>query len=133
MKLVQRHKPDVKWEGIVGHGDINCDGIEDYIVKGKAKNRIHIDVLLGPVNRGSRVTGLDFGMGNEKYQDSLSEKNPSVRLVSLDYDPKEELGESLEGFQRSKKCKGITVGGEESDEINIFWNHKINNIDWWRL
>ncbi len=133
MKLVQNHNPKVTWEKIVGHGDVNCDGIEDYVVKGKAGKRIHIAVVLGPVKDNSRVTALDFGLGCEKYQDSLFEKDPAIRIVPLDYDPKEELGEAIEGFQRSKKCTGIQVGGAESDEINIYWNHKTNNIDWWRL
>lgn len=133
MKLVKHHKPKVTWEKIVGHGDINCDGIDDYVVKGKADKRVYIDVVLGPVKNTSTVTGLDFGIGCEKYQDSLFEKNPTVQIVPLDYDPEEELGGALEGFQRSKKCKGIEVGGEESDPMNIYWNHKTNSIGWWRL
>ena len=102
-------------------------------MKGNAGDRIYIDVVLGPIKDNSNVTGVDFGIGSDKYQDSLSEKYPTVKIVPLDYDPKEAIGKDLEGFQRSKTCKGIEVGGEESDEMNLFWNHKTNNIDWWRL
>jgi hypothetical protein len=72
-------------------------------------------VIVGPLTQTSKVHSINIGLGSEKYQDSLLEKNPTIKIVPLDYDPKEMTGFFVEGFERSKKCKGIEVGSEESD------------------
>jgi hypothetical protein len=133
LKLLQQHNQKVKWEKLIGIGDVNCDGTKDYIVKGISGTRLYIAVVLGPIEHDSKVTSVNIGLGSQKYQDSLFERNPSIHIVTLDYDPKEISGFAAEGFMRSKQCKGIEVGGEESDEINIYWNHKKHKLDWWRL
>ena len=132
-KILKKHNPKVKWESIIGQDDVNCDGKKDYIVVGKVNNRLHVAVVLGPLSDKSKVSSINIGLGSERYQDSLGEKDPSIRIVSLDYDPKEVTGFPAEGFKRSKTCKGIEIGGEETDEFNVYWNHKKNILDWWRL
>jgi hypothetical protein len=132
-KVLKKHNPKVKWERMLGQADINCDGKQDYIAIGKAKNRLYVAVAIGPLSDKSKVSSINIGLGNEGYQDSLGETNPSVRIVSLDYDPKETTGLTVEGFKRSKTCKGVEIGGEETDEFNVYWNHKKDSLDWWRL
>lgn len=132
-KLLKKHNPKVKWERMLGQADVNCDGKQDYIAIGKAKNRLYVAVVIGPVSDKSKVSSINIGLGNERYQDSLGETNPSVRIVPLDYDPKEATGLTVEGFKRSTACKGVEIGGEETDEFNVYWNHKKNSLDWWRL
>jgi hypothetical protein len=132
--LTQTKAVGVQWElGKQLIGDINCDGQKDYVIKGRSKGRIYIAVILGPLSESSRVEVLNFGVGEEKYQNSLLEKDPQVRFVPLNYEPKELLGSELEGYHPSKDCNGVEIGGEESDEINLYWNHKMNGISWWRL
>ncbi len=133
LSLLKAHNSKVNWDKMIGQGDVNCDGVEDYIVKGNLGNRLYVAVVLGPLTQKSRVSSINIGLGNEKYQDSLLEKNPSIKIVTLDYDAKEMSGFDVEGFERSNKCKGIELGGEESDEINVYWNHKMDRLNWWRL
>lgn len=132
-KILKRHNPKIKWERMLGKADINCDGKQDYIAIGKAKNRLYVAVVIDPLNEKSKVSSINIGLGNEGSQDSLGETNPSVRIVPLDYDPKEATGLAAEGFKRSKSCKGVEIGGEETDEFNVYWNHKKGILDWWRL
>lgn len=133
-ELAHKKVTDVEWNcNKLLIGDVNCDGQDDYVIEALTEHRIHIAIVLGPLSQSSRVEVLTFGVGNERYQDSLSEKDPTIQLAPLDYDPKEMIGSSLEGYQPSKSCKDVTIGGELSDEIHVYWNHKTNNIGWWRL
>ncbi len=133
LKLLKTHNSKVKWERMLGQADINCDGKQDYIAIGKVNNRLYVAVAIGPLSDKSKVSSINIGLGNEGSQDSLGEKNPSMRIVPLDYDPKEATGFPVEGFKRSKTCKGVEIGGEETDEFNVYWNHKKSSLDWWRL
>jgi hypothetical protein len=114
-------------------GDINCDGKQDYVIKGKKGNHVHVAVVLGPSPSTDRTYVLDFLTGTEKYQDSLPEKDPKIRLMPLDYDPREMIDGDLEGYRPSKSCMGIELGGLDVDPINLYWNHKKQSLDWWRL
>jgi hypothetical protein len=56
-----------------------------------------------------------------------------LNVESLDHDPKEDIGDALQGFQRSKMCKGLNLTDSHSDSLHTFWNHKLRVFDWWRL
>ena len=76
LKLLNDHNSKVKWDQMIDHADVNCDGVEDYIIKGKSGTRLYIAVVIGPLTQTSKVSSVNIGLGNEKYQDSLLEQNP---------------------------------------------------------
>jgi hypothetical protein len=51
-----------------------------------------------------------------------------LRVESLDYDPAEAVGK-IDGFRRSKTCKGPRLEGGECDSVHVFWNHKTKRLN----
>ena len=51
----------------------------------------------------------------------------------LDFDPKEDLGYILPGFQRSKTCKGLDLSDDQIDSRHIYWNRELHRFDSWSL
>ena len=41
--------------------------------------------------------------------------------------------EPLPGCHQSKIAKSLTLSGGKCDPIHLFWNHKRNRMEWWRL
>jgi hypothetical protein len=55
----------------------------------------------------------------------------TLQAESLDYDPKEDPGYVLSGFQRSKTCKGLNLSDGKIDSAHIYWNHESLRFDDW--
>ena len=73
---------------------------------------------------------LTFGVGRETQQ-AVCSNTAALAFESLDYDPKEAVGE-INGFQRSAVCKGLNLGDGDCDHIHLFWNASSRHLDWWR-
>jgi hypothetical protein len=56
-----------------------------------------------------------------------------LEIESLDYDPAENGGGKLDGFERSRTFKGLRLSGGECDDVHLFWNHITKHLNWWRL
>ncbi|HEY5999909.1 MAG TPA: hypothetical protein VI078_11510, partial [bacterium] len=72
--VVQGKVPGVEWKhDKLLVGDINCDGQDDYVIQALTSQRVYIAVILGPLSTSSSVIVLNFGVGSDRYQDSLTE------------------------------------------------------------
>ena len=60
-------------------------------------------------------------------------KDARIRIEDLDYNPVEDLGYDLPGFERSKTCKGLNLADDNTDSLHIYWNHKARRFDYWLL
>jgi hypothetical protein len=110
-------------------GDVDCDGVPDSVFVGRSPSR----VAVGVIRANSLVPDiLSFGVHGGVVQDEVGSSNAQLTFESLDYDPREEVGE-IDGFQRSRVCKGLDLGDGESDSMHLFWNRKSHQLEWWRL
>jgi hypothetical protein len=120
--------PGTQWEARVLTLDCDCDGRNDRAYLGRFKGH----VLVGFASAaGSSVDFLEFSV-DAGAQAAICREPAKLEVESLDYDPTEAVGK-IEGFVRSKTCKGLRLSGGECDAIHIFWNRKTKSLDWWRL
>lgn len=120
--------PGVQWDASVLTLDCDCDGRGDHAYLGRFKG--HVIVGFASAN-GSTVDFLEFSV-DAGVQKAICREPAKLEVESLDYDPTKAVGK-LDGFVRSKTCKGLRLSGGECDAIHIFWNRKTKSLDWWRL
>lgn len=125
-----RAAPQVRWDAASAHRmDIDCDGKPDYALLGRAGGKVYVGIVRGPLE-GARAHVFTFGVGQS--QESVCEPTAKLRPESLDYDPKEAVGE-LPGFRRSKRCTAVALADEACDAFHFYWNHGTGRPDWWRM
>jgi hypothetical protein len=134
IRIGTKHFPTVKGdEKSIVSADINCDGRTDFAILGYEKNVLYVMLVRGELSETSKVDTLAIGLGNPSSQNHLCGKKAKLNLESQEYDLTEELGENPEGFKKSKICKGLNVSDGMCDSFHIYWNHKTNSLDSWRL
>jgi len=106
-------------------GDVDCDGVADSAFIGRTRSAVHVGLILG--NAASPEI-LSFAIGSG-IQKAVCSDNAALVFESLDYDPKEAVGE-IDGFQRSAVCKGLNLGDGDCDHIHLFWNASSRHLDW---
>lgn len=120
----------VRWElQSVLVADVDCDGRLDSAFVGRSPARVAVGLIRAG---GLAPDVISFGTHGAAVEDEVGSSDARLTLESLDYDPRDPIGE-IDGFQRSKVCKGLTLGDGETDSIHIFWNHKSHRLYWWRL
>jgi hypothetical protein len=123
------YEPEVRWDASSElSADINCDGRPDQALLGRREGKVYVGLV---VSGRARPEILGFGIGGA-VQDTICAEPAVLRVESLDYDPKK-AGGRLDGFRRSKRCKGLRLSGGQCDSIHFFWNHRTKELDWWRL
>jgi hypothetical protein len=123
---------EIKWdESSTVRVDFNCDGTPDTAKLGYIENRVRLTIIFGGGDLPSQ--SIEFGLGMSGYQDALCGTDAKLSIEDMDYDLIEIFGENPEGFEQSKTCSGLNIRAGDCDSMHIFWNHKTNHIDWWRL
>jgi hypothetical protein len=108
-------------------GDVDCDGVADSAFIGRSKSAVRVGLIRA---NATSPDILSFAIGSG-IQDAVCTDKAALVFESLDYDPKEAVGE-IDGFRRSTVCKGLNLGDGECDSIHIFWNTSSHRLDWWR-
>jgi hypothetical protein len=119
-----KYVPGVIWrEHSVITGDFSCRGRKERAILGTSASEIVVAVFLDGTNQRPQLL---------RY--SAEGRNPSrtvLKSEDLDYDPKEEIGTVLPGFQRSKSCQGLNLSDGQTDSTHIYWNHDSHQFDNW--
>ena len=124
IKAATRYVPGVNWrpESVVV-ADFTCSGQKQQAILGTDAN----DIVLAVFVKGA-------GKRPEVLRYPAKVRNPAsatLKAEDLDYDPKEDLGYELLGFQRSKSCKGLNLSDGRSDSAHIYWNHVSGEFNDW--
>jgi len=123
-KAAARYVPGVTWrEKSVVTADFTCRGHQQKAILGTSSTEIVVAVFINGTK--SRHELLHY---------SAEARNPStatLTMESLDYDPKDDPGGVLPGFQRSRTCKGLNLSDGEIDSAHIYWNHNAFRFDAW--
>jgi len=131
--IVKREYPNLKInDKHIFTADINCDGYKDYALYGQVNNFVKVVVIHGPIVNKNIFDTLKIRFGFSGYQDVVPGKKFYFSLESLDFDIEAAIGE-VEGFQRSKVCKGLNISDGMTDSFHIYYDHKMKQLVWWRL
>jgi hypothetical protein len=128
LRLLLASRPDIKWDlKSALNADIDCDRAPDKIFLGRAAGKIYVGVVRAAIKEPEI---LEFRVGFHA-QDGICQEPAKLGIESLDYDPADEIGE-LDGFRRSRRCKGLLLSGGECDPIHLYWNYNVKHMGWWR-
>jgi len=119
-----KYIPAVNWRiNSVVVGDFSCRGRTEQAILGISASEIIVAVFLNGTSQRPEV-----------IRDS-ARSAASIMLTTegLDFDPKEDLGYILPGFQRSKTCKGLDLSDDQIDSRHIYWNRELHRFDSWSL
>jgi hypothetical protein len=123
-KAATRYVPGVSWRArSVVTADFTCRGRLQTAILDASPSEIVVAVFLNGTNSRPEVP-----RSSAKVRDPAS---ATLQTESLDYDPKEDPGYVLPGFQRSKTCKGLNLSDGEIDSAHIYWNHESLRFDGW--
>jgi hypothetical protein len=125
-KAATKYVPGVAWQrrSIVS-GNFSCHGRAEQAILGVSSSEIVIAVF---------VKGLDSRPEVLRYSGKArNPKTAELKIEDLDYDPKEMIGSDLDGFRRSKSCKGLNLSDGDTDSAHIYWNHKSQQFEDWTL
>jgi len=125
---LQRVRPDVHWDKQTISGDFNCDGRKDHAALGHQPGKVFVGIVLSD---GTQPHILEFAVHRGENA-AVCSPAAVLRKESLDYDPKETVGE-LEGFHQTKDCWGLQLEDDECDSIHFYWNTVTRQVAWWRL
>ena len=122
VSAANKYIPGVTWhsESVIS-GDFTCRGRIEQAILGITAQEIVIVVFIN---------------GLENRPEILRDKvhtpaDAELTIENLDYDPNEQAGVELEGFLRSKECKGLNIADNHVDSFHVYWNHKDGRFDWW--
>ena len=120
--------PAVQWDAKSGlRADLDCDGRVDQAFLGRNSGRVYVGVVRAAATKPEI---LDFAV-DAGIQEAICAEPARLVVESLDYDPTDAVGQ-VDGFRRSRTCRGLELSGGECDSIHLFWNHASKSLDWWR-
>jgi hypothetical protein len=123
-RAANKYLPSAAWRAdSVIFGDFTCSVGKQWAILGTDAIEILIAVFINGPRRKPEV--LHY---------SGSARNASTAALSvedLDFDPRNEIGYDLPGFQRSKVCKGLNLSDGGVDSAHIYWNRQAKRFDDW--
>ena len=116
--------PGTAWQPkSVVEADFTCRGRKEQAILGVTAEEIVIAVFIGGTTQPPEVLRY-----SAKVRDPRLAK---LTIEGLDWDPKEDEGIELPGFERSRTCKGLNLSDAEIDSAHIYWNHAGKKFSDW--
>lgn len=121
-KAAAKYVPGVTWQArSVISGNFTCRGRIEHAILGVSASNVVIAVFVEGIKARPKV--LRYSAKNRETAKLATE--------SLDYDPREDPGYGLPGFQSSKSCMGLNLSDDSTDSAHIYWNHEARRFDDW--
>jgi hypothetical protein len=127
-----RHRdPQAVWDASSQvQADLDQDGIVDYALRGRRKDRVLVGIVKGPLGARSPTWVLDFAWG-KKTQDSLCSQQAKIELEDLDESTL--AGAKPATGPSGRQGKGVSLFDDRCDAFHIYWSPEDKKFDWWRL
>ena len=117
-----RYVPGVTWSlKSVVKGDFSCSGRVGQAILGTTSKEIVVAIFLHGTSEAPEV-----------IRDSVRDiRSAQLKVEGLDFDPKEDLGYVLEGFKRSRRCKGLNLSDGQIDSLHLYWDTVHRRFEGW--
>jgi hypothetical protein len=117
-----KYVPGVTWhsESVIS-GDFTCRGGKEQAILGITAQEIVVVVFINGLQNKPEIL-------RDKVH---TPADAELTIEDLDYDPRDQVGVDLEGFLRSKECKGLNIADNHAGSFHVYWNHKDSRFDWW--
>jgi hypothetical protein len=117
--------------------DLNQDGVTDYALRGRRKDRVVVGIVAGPVTAKSRAWILAFPWG-KGTQGSLCSQEAKIEAEELDETTTAGAAPARaprkpKGQPKERKGQGISLYDDRCDAFHIYWSPEDKKFDWWRL
>ena len=124
-------EPNARWDkDTLVEGDFNGDGRADFAMVGYKGDGLVLAVRASAGKNQSYRTDLQrFGIG-PSIQAGICEAPAKLSVGEQFCNP---MDEPLPGCRPSKSARSLNLSGGDCDSIHLFWNHKRNRMEWWRL
>jgi hypothetical protein len=122
VSAANKYVPGATWhsESVI-IGDFTCHGRKEQAILGITAHEIIVVVFINGLQNKPEIL-------RDKVH---TPADAELTIEDLDYDPKEQPGVELEGFLRSKVCKGLNITDNHLDPFHVYWNHKDSQFNWW--
>src|SRR3954469_14346704 len=101
-RSLKEARPNIVWVAATRlRADFDCDGQTDQAYLGSSKGRVYVGVLLS-TRKAPQILEFAVGAG---VQAAICDEPGTLKIEKLD-DPSASVGE-IEGFRKSKTCKGL--------------------------
>lgn len=110
--------------------DIDCDGSTEDVRMGFIENDFVIEIKASGTGKKS---SLQFGLAQPSRQDAICGTSPGFSTYKSDADAQKMLfDEIFEGYKSGEQCFDLNISGGECDSITVYFNHKTQELNWWR-
>jgi hypothetical protein len=129
MDAAQHFRPDVSWRaGSVLTADVDCDGRKDYVLLGAAAHEVVVALFRAGLGKAPDTVAFPIA----RFEPSFLRLDLE-RLDVTDAQFKEMLGERPEGYVRSSRCFGLSLGDGERDSVHLYWYKARREFGAWSL
>ena len=128
LNAANKFMPGITWQAkSVLVADFSCHGRSEPAILGTSHSETASRYAVAAIF----LDGLN--KQPELFFDNVHEPDDvELKMESLDYDPKEEIGQTLQGFKRSRTCQGLNMADNHTDSLHIYWNEDLRDFDDWR-
>jgi hypothetical protein len=128
---IAKTRPDIKWDrATMVSGDFNDDGRQDYAMVGYKDDGIVLAIRAASARDGQLQTQYLYYRIGGNSQAAICEAPAKLLVKKQLCNP---MDEQLPGCKESPTANSLRLSGGECDAIHLYWNHKENRMEWWRL
>jgi hypothetical protein len=127
LRVLQLRRPETVWRKPPLRADFTGDGIPDLAIVGSTKQSLVVALIIGPINGGSEVVTLSWGVGEASDIKAACAARAQVVIEDVS------LPVALEDARpREARAKGLRLEAPPCDVFHLYWDAGTTSLGWWR-